>query len=152
MGRTSIFNQAENELILEWMQRNPNHTKNSYKKLSKELAKISSTEKTSKQIRQHWSNNLNPDLCKDPLNEDEKNFIVQCADQSNQMKNFPITKIVGLIQQKFNKLYSENTIKNFLHTRKRRLDRIQELPKLKVYEPKPSPPKFNVPPMNPIFD
>ncbi|CAG8608098.1 9611_t:CDS:2 [Funneliformis mosseae] len=121
MGRTSIFNQAENELILEWMQRNPNHPKNSYTKLSKELAKISSIEKSSKQIRQHWSNNLNPAL--------------------------------GLMQQKFNKLYSENTIKNFLHTRKRKLGQTQKSPKLKVYEPKPSPPKFNMPPpMNPIFD
>ncbi|CAG8758923.1 1324_t:CDS:2, partial [Funneliformis caledonium] len=98
-----------------------------------------------------WSNNLNPDLCKDPINEDEKIFIVQCADQNMQNEKF-LTKIVDLTRKEYKKLFSENKIKNFLHTRKRRLDRIQELPKLEVYEPKPFPPQSNIPPMKPIFD
>ncbi|CAI2167743.1 12185_t:CDS:2 [Funneliformis geosporum] len=141
MGKFPLFTQAENKIILECMQRNPNNK--SYMIIKKELEQVSSN-KDSKQIRHHWTNYLNPELCKVPLDDEKKAFLVRWIEQNNmQNGNFPIMKLVDAMYKEYNLLYSENSIKNFLHTRKRRqrrLDRTQESHALRTSETRPQEP------------
>ncbi|CAG8549001.1 5243_t:CDS:1 [Funneliformis caledonium] len=154
--KLSIFDKESEKFILSRMEGLKHPNKRRYATIANELSKEIPKEKpyTSKQIQHHWENSLKPNLCKIPLSDDEKEFIINWAEE-NQRQNgvIPLTKLIPIMKEQFGKLRSENQIKNFWYpTRKRQLNeiiRIKERPA--VLEPNPDPPQFYLPKLNPIF-
>ncbi|RIA88332.1 hypothetical protein C1645_775173 [Glomus cerebriforme] len=102
------------ELMKEW-----GHLSSPYAKINEIIP-----EYTSKQIRRRWINKLNPELCPDPLNEEEKEFIIQGI--NNQLKLNPEDDkiswkdMISEMKIKFDKLHSENKVKNFWYANKKK--------------------------------
>ncbi|CAB5186289.1 unnamed protein product [Rhizophagus irregularis] len=92
---------------------------NPYVKVSDNINKLYDTNYTSKQIRQRWISKLNTDLCHDSLSEVEKSFIVQWVESKPQGDTIPWKELIPLMETKFEKLRSENMVKNFWNLRKR---------------------------------
>ncbi|RIA88003.1 hypothetical protein C1645_776021 [Glomus cerebriforme] len=64
---------------------------------------------SAKQIRQHWIYHL----CHEPLDEKEKDFIIQEINKLKPDEKISWKKIIKKMEDEFNKLRSENKVKNF---------------------------------------
>ncbi|CAG8734560.1 uncharacterized protein OCT59_018891 [Rhizophagus irregularis] len=82
---------------------------------------------SSKKIRQRWINKLNPSLCHDPLDEEEKSFINKWVEnyksQNPSADKIPWSKLILVMKEEFGKLRSENKVKNYWHPQQRQRER-----------------------------
>ncbi|CAI2164873.1 6180_t:CDS:1 [Funneliformis geosporum] len=154
--KLSIFDKDSERFILRRMEELKYQSKRCYAIIAKELSKEIPRKKpyTSKQIQHHWENSLKPNLCKVPLSNDEKDFIVKWAEENQRQDGvISLTKLIPVIKKQFGNLRSENQIKNFWYPRKRQLDETERIKRIKqqnsippaVLEPEPDPPQFNFP-------
>ncbi|EXX55165.1 uncharacterized protein OCT59_003542 [Rhizophagus irregularis] len=100
---------------------------NPYIKISKKINKGF----TSKQIRQRWISQLDPRLCHNELDEDERSYINEWVKEyKNQNPSDKIcwTKLILKMDKKFGKLRTENRVKNFWYLKKRQERRRRQLP------------------------
>ncbi|CAI2165135.1 5340_t:CDS:2 [Funneliformis geosporum] len=81
---------------------------------------------TSRQIRQRYLNHLNWRLCKNPLGNEEKAFVIRWI-TTNQTQTGTIhwKQLILDLNAKFGLLRSENTVKNFWYSRMKQLSRAQ---------------------------
>ncbi len=108
------FNQKQKEHIVKRAIKSV-----PYNKIAKELNhNIQKNHYNSKQVREQYVNDLMSGLCKDPLDENEKEFIVQHVQEHNGV--FSTREIIPAIKDKFDKLRSERQIKNFWYPHLRR--------------------------------
>ncbi|PKY28790.1 hypothetical protein RhiirB3_481993 [Rhizophagus irregularis] len=101
---------------------------NPYVKISRKINKLHNTNYTSKQIRQRWTSKLNTNLCLEPLDIDEKLFIIQWVESEPRGNAIPWKSLIPLMESEFKKLRSESMVKNFWNLRKR----IQDSTKSKI--------------------
>ncbi|RIA80348.1 hypothetical protein C1645_838868 [Glomus cerebriforme] len=113
------FNPESDEIILDCMYLlKKMNVRNKYERISKILPQYQS-----RQIRHHYCNNLDERLSKDPLSNDEKEFITQWV-KENQEPNGTIhwRDLIPEMEYQLGKLHSENKIKNFWYPRRFRRD------------------------------
>ncbi|PKC02418.1 hypothetical protein RhiirA5_453918 [Rhizophagus irregularis] len=103
--RTKKIEEIDNEIknAVNEYKNEPNR----YVMISKKIGKGF----TSKQIRQRWLSHLDPSICHEEFNEDEKNYIIEWVkDYKNNNSSDKIcwTKLISEMNSKFGKLRSEN--------------------------------------------
>ncbi|CAG8619925.1 12604_t:CDS:2, partial [Rhizophagus irregularis] len=80
-----------------------------------------------KRIYQRWTNNLNPNLCHDSFNDNEKSFINEWVEEykirNPSSRSISLKEIIPVMKEKFGKLRSENKVKNFWHAQQRKKGR-----------------------------
>ncbi|RGB26497.1 hypothetical protein C1646_674731 [Rhizophagus diaphanus] len=115
-----LFDTVSNQIILDCMCfLEKSNVRNKYERISKVLPQYNS-----RQIRHHYKNVLNVRLNKDGLSNDEKDFIVQWIEQHQGPNGTIHWKVLILVMElRFDKLHSENKLKNFWYRRKLRLER-----------------------------
>ncbi|CAB4383685.1 unnamed protein product [Rhizophagus irregularis] len=117
-NRGEPFTEQIDDSIKEFMKKFC-QLSNPYVKISENINKLYDTKFTSKQIRQRWISKLNTDLCLEPLDDDEKSFIIQWVESKPQGDTIPWKELIPLMKTEFEKLRSENMVKNFWNLRKR---------------------------------
>ncbi|GBC02829.1 hypothetical protein RclHR1_04840012 [Rhizophagus clarus] len=92
--------------------------RNCYVMISKKLGK----EFTPKQIRQRWLSHLDPSICHEELNDDERSYITKWVKEhksENSSDKICWTKLISEMHDEFGKLRSENKVKNFYYLKER---------------------------------
>ncbi|RIA82347.1 hypothetical protein C1645_743846 [Glomus cerebriforme] len=109
-----LFDENSNKVIMRSMKKWKNRY-NRFVKISKLIPNY-----TPKQIASHWKNHLDPNLCRDSLNEDEKKFVAEWL-QKNQTSNglIPWKKVANDLNNRFGKKHAGNKIKNYWNARKK---------------------------------
>ncbi|CAB4383713.1 unnamed protein product [Rhizophagus irregularis] len=110
------FSSHYDKIILENIKKLGNH-KDRYLMISKLPGLY--LKFTSKQIRQRYTNILDPALCHDPLGDDERMYIIQ--EIRLNPNNVSWKKLTLKMNGQFSKLRSENKIKNFWTSTKKSL-------------------------------
>ncbi|CAG8656187.1 uncharacterized protein OCT59_003509 [Rhizophagus irregularis] len=104
------FTKKADSIIINHMKEPPIF----YAKIKKEIP-----EYTTKQIRQRWTNQLDPKLCHDPLDEYDEILIIKLV-KKNRKPNGTIcwTTLIPEVEAKTGKKRSENKLKNFWYSRR----------------------------------
>ncbi|RIA82611.1 hypothetical protein C1645_835083 [Glomus cerebriforme] len=107
----ALFSEKDERLIISHMK-SLGHYHDRFVRISRLMPKY-----TPKQISNHWRNYLNPKLCKKPLGNYEKKYIIELAQKykksRNQKSNINWKNVIQDLEKQFGKLYSENQVKNF---------------------------------------
>ncbi|PKC04793.1 hypothetical protein RhiirA5_401268 [Rhizophagus irregularis] len=74
---------------------------------------------TGSQICCRWKNYLDPRLCKSPLTDEEKDFIVSRAHVYKASDTILWKCIIHDLEKEFGRTHSENKVRNFWHPNKR---------------------------------
>ncbi|GBB83967.1 hypothetical protein RclHR1_10600004 [Rhizophagus clarus] len=141
-NKLNRIDPASEKIILKYMLENGSSSSNPFAELSK-LVPYSA-----KKIRQRWINNLDPRLIvHGPLNESEKSFIIKWV-ENNQSSNgkIPWKLLIKEIKYVFGKVRSENQVKNYWYSKKRKSTNIKPskvFRSLKLKKRKPKEPLFN---------
>ncbi|CAB4408100.1 unnamed protein product [Rhizophagus irregularis] len=122
-NRGKPFTEQIDNSIKEFMKKF-GQSSNPYVKVSENINKLYDTNYTSKQIRQRWISKLNTDLCFVPLSKDEKSFIIQWA-ESKRGDIIPWKELIPLMEKKFEKLRSENMVKNCWYLSRKRSPKLK---------------------------
>ncbi|RIA93048.1 hypothetical protein C1645_804318 [Glomus cerebriforme] len=89
---------------------------NDYAEISKHIPPY-----TARQIRQFWTNQLDPRLCHDNFEKEEIDFIIQwIEDNITSSGSISWIDLIDEVQRQFGKLRSKNKIKNFWYSLRRR--------------------------------
>ncbi|GBB86715.1 hypothetical protein RclHR1_01310011 [Rhizophagus clarus] len=108
------FDENSDKLITYGMKKWKNRH-NRYVKISRLIPNY-----TPKQIATHWKNNLDPRLCLDSLENEEKKFIVEWIRGHRTSDGVIHWKyVINDLKIQFGKLHSENKIKNYWNRRKK---------------------------------
>ncbi|CAI2167736.1 2446_t:CDS:2 [Funneliformis geosporum] len=114
------FKENEDNIIKEVMERLDHKQRNCYKIVQNVLAR-NSIQKSLKQIRQRYKNNLDQKLWKEPLKVYEQDFVIQWIENNKKPKGkISYANLSNVMKNRFGKLYSENKLKNFWNSRKER--------------------------------
>ncbi|GES72839.1 kinase-like domain-containing protein [Rhizophagus clarus] len=119
----SYFTEEDDNAIENYMKE-LSHLANPFTLISKRMNERFSA----KMICNRWRDHLNPDLCHEPLDYNEKSYIInwivshQILDTSAY--NIRWRELINEMKFKFGKLHSENKVKNFWHLHK--LPKIQK--------------------------
>ncbi|CAB4493674.1 hypothetical protein RhiirA1_450597 [Rhizophagus irregularis] len=109
-----LFDETSNKLITYGMKRWKNRH-NRFVKISKLVPKY-----TPKQIASHWKNYLDPSLCLDTLEFEEKKFIIKWIREHRTVTGVIHWKyVIKDLKIQFGKQHSENKIKNYWNSRKK---------------------------------
>ncbi|CAB5350316.1 unnamed protein product [Rhizophagus irregularis] len=116
------FIQEDDDDIKKYMKEF-GHLSNCYALISEKMGnKINP-----KRIYQRWTNNLNPNLCHDSFNDNEKSFINEWVEEykirNPSSRSISLKEIIPVMKEKFGKLRSVNQVKNFWHTQQRKKGR-----------------------------
>ncbi|RIA90142.1 hypothetical protein C1645_823705 [Glomus cerebriforme] len=110
----SLFDEESNRLIRKYMKEYA-HIRNRFVLISKLVPKYKPN-----QLSNCWHNYLDPNLCLDPLTDDEKDFIIKQV-QNNRKPNGIINwkLVVHNLKNEFGLLRSENKVRNFWNSRQK---------------------------------
>ncbi|EXX60934.1 uncharacterized protein OCT59_003510 [Rhizophagus irregularis] len=130
-SKLNRIDPASEKIILKYMLENGSSSSNPFAELSKLIPY------SAKKIRQRWINNLDPHLIvHDPLNESEKSFIIKWVENNQLSSNGKIRwkVLIKEIKYVFGKLRSENQVKNYWYSKKRKsTNNINKSTKEKVF-------------------
>ncbi|GBC05093.1 hypothetical protein RclHR1_06020008 [Rhizophagus clarus] len=110
-----LFDANSRAIILNFMRAH-GYNSNDYVGISKLIPQYNP-----KQIRQYWTNILDPRLNHSSLNKEEKLFIIRWIENRYPMGSINWGELINEIEQRFGKFRSKNKIKNFWNSRKRSL-------------------------------
>ncbi|GBC03196.1 hypothetical protein RclHR1_05000009 [Rhizophagus clarus] len=163
-NRSEPFTEQIDNHIKELMKEY-RHSSNLYAQVTEIINKDYNMHYTSKQIRQRWISRLDTNLCHGPLDDEEKFFIIQWVESTQRGDKINWKKLIPLMKTEFGKLRSENMVKNYWNSRKRRIIKSkakdQQQPQIKVEKCIKSslpngendhPPPSNVIPMETSFE
>ncbi|GBC02820.1 hypothetical protein RclHR1_04840003 [Rhizophagus clarus] len=117
-NRGEPFTEQIDNSIKELMKE-LSYSSNPYAQIIEKINQQYNTHYTSKQIRQRWISKLDADLCLNPLDDEEKSFIIQWVESTQRGDRINWKKLIPLMKTKFHKLRSENMVKNYWNLRKR---------------------------------
>ncbi|PKY54494.1 hypothetical protein RhiirA4_501581 [Rhizophagus irregularis] len=116
---TGKFNFNDDARIIHYMDEF-GHLPNCYK----ETSRLLDNRFSSKQIRERWTNHLDPHLCHDPFDGIEKLYIIEWVERykiRNPDDKIPWKKLILEMKVKFGKLRSNNSVKNIWNANQRLL-------------------------------
>ncbi|CAI2167738.1 4408_t:CDS:2 [Funneliformis geosporum] len=112
------FSGKEDNIIKEVMEGLDDKQRNCYKIVQNVLAR-NSIQRSLKQIRQRYKNNLDKKLWKEPLKVYEQDFVIQWIENNQPNGKISYANLSNVMKNSFGKLFSENKLKNFWNSRKR---------------------------------
>ncbi|RIA82349.1 hypothetical protein C1645_835499 [Glomus cerebriforme] len=109
-----LFREEDNVLIRKYMKEY-GHRKNRFALISKLL----DSKFNNKQISEHWRNSLNPELCHEEFGFYEKTIIDLLVPKYQKSDKIQWKFVIVEMKIYFEKLYSENKIKNYWYSKNR---------------------------------